>query len=171
MKKIIKLAVFLAVTCALAGLALSYVNSITKPLIDKQEMVKVEEALKEVFPEASSFDKLEITNKAKEIKDVYQAIDLGYVYNLEIMGYKDIIKLTVGINKDGTVKKVIVTSINDTPGVGDKVSKEPFISSLNGKTASDKIDTISGATISSSAVIKAVNIALNDFTANYGGAK
>ena len=53
--------------------------------------------------------------------------------------------------------------VNDTPVLGTKVGEPEFINSIVSKSVDDKLDTISGATISSSAVIKGIDAAIAVF--------
>lgn len=171
MKKILKLALFLAIICAIAGVSLAYVNSITAPLIIAQDNLQAEKALKEIYAQAEQFTEVLLENQAKELIKLHQAGEFGHIYTIEVFGYKDIIRFMLGINPDGTISKYVVVSFDDTPGIGDRVINEPFLSSMNGKSITDKIDTISGATISSSAIVAGIKSALLDYKSRIGGKK
>ena len=72
-------------------------------------------------------------------------------------------KIEVKINKDtNTVESVAIVSVNDTPGLGDRIDDASFLDQFKGISFEDKnagVDAISGATISSTSVTKAVRIA------------
>jgi len=72
-------------------------------------------------------------------------------------------KIEVKINKDtNTVESVAIVSVNDTPGLGDRIDDPAFLDQFKGISFEDKnagVDAISGATISSTSVTKAVRIA------------
>ncbi len=72
-------------------------------------------------------------------------------------GFGGPITAAVGINIDGTLKGVRVLEQNETPGLGDKITDNTFLSQFEGLSY-DKIDvdTISSATISSKALIELV---------------
>ena len=112
-----------------------------------------------------------------------QAQTVGYVVSVSTKdGYKsDPITLTVGLLPDGTVNSIAFTELNQTPGLGMEADKEPFKGQFAGKnvegfivvkTGSDspnEIDSISGATTTSQAVVNAVNAALDFFNQTVKG--
>ena len=98
---------------------------------------------------------------------------LGYVINAsDPSSYGGNITLSLGVTLDGTVNGYSLTEINDTAGLGMKAREESYSSQYAGKqveafvvtktgaVSDEEIDAISGATISSSAVTRAVNAAL-----------
>lgn len=72
-------------------------------------------------------------------------------------------KVEVKINKDtNTVESVAVLAANDTPELGDRITNESFLEQFKGISFDDKdasVDAVSGATVSSTSVAKAVRIA------------
>ncbi|MFI2812421.1 MULTISPECIES: electron transport complex subunit RsxG [Microbulbifer] len=96
-------------------------------------------------------------------------------------GYGGPINLLVGVNRDGTVAGVRVTSHSETPGLGDKieVKKSDWILGFNGKSLGNPprgqwkvqkdggaFDQFSGATITPRAVVTQVREVL-DFVAEH----
>ncbi len=89
------------------------------------------------------------------------------------------ITLSVGLTADGTITGIAFTEMNETPGLGTLVAEDAFkgqfagvntdqfiLNKSGGSTADNEIDSVSGATISSSAVVNAVNAALDFYAAN-----
>ena len=84
-------------------------------------------------------------------------------------GYAGDIKLTIGFDMEGTITGLEVLSMNETAGLGAKIKDDEFsnqyigikadelIVTKTGKQSDNEIDAISGATITTSAVTKAVN--------------
>jgi len=116
---------------------------------------------------------------------------VGYDDNDEIVGYvisvtsgdgfEGNITLSVGLTTDGTVIKIAFTTLNETAGMGMRVDEDAFKSQFEGvntdafilnksgsSTEENEIDTVSGASTSSGAVVNAVNTALA-FYAEYIG--
>mgnify|MGYP001240611197 CR=1 FL=1 len=153
MKKIIHLTVFLALVSALAGSILSYVNAMTSPIIEERKIAAVKSSLQEIFPSTNEFKEIDFKDDSETINNVYEAVGAGYAFNVSVQGYKEPIEYIVGVDTDGNVLGFIVTYVNDTPGLGTKVGDPAFAESIVGKTISGSFDTISGATISSSAAI------------------
>ncbi|MGL6160860.1 electron transport complex subunit RsxG [Microbulbifer sp.] len=96
-------------------------------------------------------------------------------------GYSGPIALLVGVNRDGTVAGVRVTSHSETPGLGDKVDlkKSDWILSFNGQSLQNPprdqwkvqkdggaFDQFTGATITPRAVVNQVRTVL-DFVAEH----
>ncbi len=96
------------------------------------------------------------------------------VYGRSAQGYAGVIQLLLGINAAGTLTGVRVISHRETPGIGDAVdaAKSEWIHAFDGKAltsarlAADggSIDAISGASVTSRAVVNGVHDALADAT-------
>ncbi len=112
------------------------------------------------------------------IESCVQAVDgsgnlLGYVISAtDPSSYGGDVTLSVGVQLDGTVNGYSITDINDTAGLGMKAKEtsfssqyankkvDMFVVTKTGATSEDEIDAISGATITSNAVTRAVNASL-----------
>ncbi|MCD8196659.1 MAG: FMN-binding protein [Lachnospiraceae bacterium] len=94
-------------------------------------------------------------------------------------GYDGDITLSIGISTDGTVIGISFTELNETAGMGMLCDEDSFKSQFagvntdkfilnksGGSTADNEIDTVSGASTSSGAVVNAVNAALDFYAAN-----
>jgi RnfABCDGE-type electron transport complex G subunit len=160
MKKIISLTLFLALTSALAGAVLAGVNSITSPIIEEQKIAAVKASLQEIFSGSSEFKEIDsYTDSTGLVENVYEAKGNGYALKVTVQGYKDLITFIIGFNQNDQIVGFKVTGINDTPGIGSKVGEADFASSIRGKNLTDTLDTIAGATISSSAAIRGIDAA------------
>jgi len=97
-------------------------------------------------------------------------------------GFDGNITLAVGIQPDGTVNGISFTELHETPGMGMRVDEDAFKGQFSGKnvgaftlnkaggsTEDDQIDTVSGASTTSGAVVNAVNAALDFFRTNVKG--
>ena len=90
-------------------------------------------------------------------------------------GMEGDITLSMGIDMDGKILGIAFTELNETPGLGMKAEEPAFIEQFTGKaetqlklvkggaSGSNEIDSISGATITSRAVVNAVNAGLDFF--------
>ena len=169
MKKTILLALFLAVVAGLSGAALSLVNSITAPIIEEAAIAKEKENLVKIYP-GGEFKQVETDLEGfPGIAGVYETTGKGYVYKCSVQGYGSTpIVFLIALDNDGTYKGYeVVDCSSETSGFGSKVAEEPFISSVKGKNIGDSVDTISGATISSSAVVDGINQAADHYAKNF----
>ncbi|MSA72660.1 FMN-binding protein [Holdemania massiliensis] len=159
MKKTLYLACFLAIVSALAGGLLAAVNEVTAAKINANALAEVMGSLEKVFPGTTYAEVTEYTDESGLVTGVYQAEGQGYMFQVETSGFKDTIKFVLGINNDSKIVGYDVISISETSGIGSRVAEDDFRNTVIGKTTGDKVDALSGATISSSAVIKGLDAA------------
>ncbi len=87
----------------------------------------------------------------------------GSVITETAKGFGGDVTVEVTFNDDGTIASVTADVSKETPGIGDQAGKPEFLDQFAGKTSADGVDTLSGATYSSTAVIEAVNKACAQF--------
>lgn len=158
--KILKLTVFLAVVSALAGALLTFVNDITAPIIDEQSLAAEKANLEVIFPSAS-FEEISFEDETGLVVSGYLAKNEGYAFKAEVVGYNSgsPVQFMIGFDMDGNIVGFEVLSQQETNGLGSRVADPEFKESVVGKTVNDSIDTLSGATVTSTAVIKGINAA------------
>lgn len=185
MRDIVKPTIVLFLISAIVTMALALTNYATKEAIAKQTKIQEESARKEVFPEAETFEEIEninsilgTTDAEKLVKEVFSCLKngevIGRVYLVESNGYGGVISMSVGIDNSGKINGVKIISLSETPGLGSKVQEEPFISQFigiepkepltvvkSGGSKAEEIDAVSGATISSKAVVKGIQAAID----------
>lgn len=198
MKKILKDTLALAIITIIAGIALGGVYTITKEPIAKQNEKTKLAAYNSVFKELDNYEVVEeiqsLRNTIKdsgynavELNEVVKAFDkdnmlLGYIITVtDKEGYGGNIKMTVGIDSNGTITGLELLEISETAGLGmkaaDKSFREQYIGIKSDKveyvkgnaSADNEIDAISSATITTKAVTDGVNAALVAFK-ELGGA-
>ena len=76
-------------------------------------------------------------------------------------GFHDDIEVFVGINSNNEIEAVGIGKQSETMNLGTKVTEPEFLNQYTGEKDIQNIDTIANATISSSAVNRAVDIALD----------
>lgn len=169
MKKVLHLTFFLALIAAIAGGALAFANSITDPIIKENALALEKDNLKVIFPDAqnSDFEEVKVDNSTKTIEKIFKVKEQGVIFKMQVTGYKDGTSFMVAFDDAGKIINYVALSNGDTKGIGTKVAEEPFKTSLVGKNAtSDKLDVISGATVSSKPVIEGIQEAAKYMAAN-----
>ncbi len=185
----VKNTIVLTLITLVAGLLLGLVYEVTKEPIAKEQQRAKEEAYKNVFMDADSFEEVEMDSNQvkKELKDngfnvtideIMKVYDdsknvLGYVLTVtDHEGYGGDIRFAMGVRSDGTLNGISFLSLSETAGLGMKASEdgfrkqfsdkkvEAFVYTKNGATAEEEIDAISGATITTNAVVNGVNAGL-----------
>jgi electron transport complex protein RnfG len=160
--------------CVVVSAALGLTYSVTATKIEERSQIDAEAARIEVFKGADSFLKLDEKNDV--ITEVYRAIKdgktAGYVFIAVSKGYGGNINITIGIDSERKVTGIKIGDNKETPGLGSKTSNKSFLSQFLGfvakepltvvkvkKTKPEEIEAVSGATISSNAVTRAVQAA------------
>ena len=158
------------ITAVVAGL-LGLVNYLTEDRIDELTRQKAEAAMQEVFP-AGNYE--EIPAGEDGITAAYRADDAGYVVRVSVNGFGGAIDMMVGVDNAGTVTGVSIISHGETASLGANCTREDFRAQFVG--ASDtlavskdggSVDALTGATVTSRAVVSGVNLAL-DFIKEVG---
>ena len=165
MKKILHLALFLGIVSCVAGGALSFVNSFTKPIIDANALKEVQATLNEFFPNGT-FEEVSV-NDVEYITNVYEEKDGGVVYKVSTQGFKDAIIYLIAIDADDNFVGYKVTQNNDTSGFGTRVSDAEFYDQFMDQSIDTQVDTLSGATVSSKALVNSLNEVVSYHKANY----
>ena len=139
-------------TAASAGLAGTAVSNAETEL---NEMISY------LLPGGGEFEEIEYYGTDSKITNVYKG-EGGYVLAVTTNGYVDENKLLVAVDNDGVVKGYTVRDIHDTYGLGLGVQDDLYflVGLMNSKgdlAVNSNIDAVTGATISSSAVVACVN--------------
>lgn len=153
----------LLITAIVAGL-LGLVNFLTEDKIQALEDEKARSAMREVLP-ADSYEPLETA--AEGVSALYRADEAGYVVRVSVSGFGGMVDMMVGISNDCAVTGVSIVSHSETASLGANCTREDFRAQFVGKTGElavtkdgGQIDALTGATVTSRAVTKGVNLAL-----------
>lgn len=126
-----------------------------------------DEACKAVLPDATTFEAVESATSG--VQAAVKA-DTGWVIQASAKGFGGQVPVIVGLDADGAIVGVSFPENSETAGYGAQLYEEgnesaaALAASLVGKSdevAIGDVDAISGATISSKAVVEAVNTALS----------
>lgn len=183
---LVKDTLILALITLIAGVSLSVVHEITAPLIEEKKIAAQAEAFKVVYPSAEKFvsnDTLKEAEKtsysSKEygditVNEIFAVADssgneVGHVISVTTPnGYAGNITLSLGYSNDGTMTGMEILESGETPGFGAKAGEPAFKGQFSGKKADfivvgggeNGIEGITGATITTNAVTKAINAGL-----------
>lgn len=159
MREVVRYGVTLSLICAVSAASLAGVNLLTKAKIIAQAQAAEGAALKDVLPQAGRFEPVE---KDGEVI-YYKAFDAegnftDVAFLAKQKGYSSVIQTMVGMSRDGAIKAIKVLAQNETPGLGTGVTAAAFCGQFSGKTIDglSGVAAITGATISSTAVINSV---------------
>lgn len=171
----LKMFLVLAVVGMFSGGSLAIMYKFTKEPIKENQNEELKEAIFKVLSDADNYEMIDEMGSTV----IYKGMDklkenIGYAVVGEGNGFQGTIRLIVGLNEDlQTITGVEILESSETPGLGAKIQDEPFKSQFEGmevslgttircvKSEKDKsktdIQAITGATISSEAVVEILN--------------
>lgn len=175
-----KLAGWLALTviALVAAVALATTNLMTEKPIAEQNLGENQQALKAMFPEADEFAELS-PGESSGVSFVYEVKQggqtVGYAVKETVQGYGGSIEVLTGMETGGTLRGISVggPDFKETEGLGARAKEPEFTDQFAGKTPplklGENIDGISGATVTSRAVVDGVNQGVGKVQSLTGG--
>ena len=190
MREYLRLMIVLAVISGIAAGTLALVDSFTNPKIEAFKAQSEASAYQQVLPEADSFTEdtelMKAITKKPEFSFVQnvkigtkQGTKVGWVCKVASPGYSSNIVMLIGINTDGKLGKVKVLDQKESPGLGTNVTDPGFIEQtaiakanvgqeLKVTKDGGEVQAITGATISSRAVLRGVNQVFDFYSLQQG---
>ena len=151
-----------AAAVALAALILFAASAAFAGTSEAKAAEELDTILEYVIPGGGEYEFEEYSGSNSSITGIYRG-EQGVAVELVVGGFADDIHMLVGVQNDGTVTSVSVLEAHETYGLGQKAKDDWYFlaSMLNsqGDLAITDVDAITGATITSSAVMGAVNAA------------
>ncbi len=180
-KSILGPTLVLFIICVVVSAALAGTNLLTKDQIQLLEAQNAEASRKVVLPTADTFE-------AQEDGAYYTGLAgdelVGYVFETGASGYGGTVSVMTGISVEGEITGVVILSHDETPGLGANAEKPDFLNQflqpvpdsglevIKYQTPQEgQIEAMTGATVTSTAVTDAVNLAIEQYHAVEGGAK
>lgn len=158
--KHIKNILSLTVICAVVAVLLSVVNHFTAPIITENESAAANESLLVVMPDGEGFELMDTSayELPATVTEVYSEANGGHVFKLTTSGYAPGLVIMCGVDANGTVTGATCIASEETLG-----KESTYGESVVGATVDsiDGVDTVSGATMTTSAYKNAVKDALN----------
>ncbi|MBR7184822.1 MAG: FMN-binding protein [Clostridia bacterium] len=152
----------LFVICVAVALVVSFVYTMTADTIAAAALEARNAAIARIFGEDADISEL----APLEETDAVFAVDggqRGYGVSLASVGFGGDINMIVGVDAEGKVCGVEIVTHSETPGFGSKGEDPAYLAQYVGHGAAlelgKEIDAISGATVSSRAILAGVNAA------------
>lgn len=188
----LRLVLTLTIAGLISGLAIVAIFEATLPTITANKARELREAVFKVLPGVSHMQKLVYqdgklmpTNAQKvDAPTIYGGYDnegrfIGYAFPGEGPGFQDTIRLLFGyLPENRVIVGMQVLESRETPGLGDKIYKdmafvanfrklavEPEVVTVKKgkKSAPNEVEAITGATISSKAIVRIINNTLAEW--------
>lgn len=186
----VKMVLFVLVLGTILSSALISVNMYTTPLIEKNKAVKLQKTVLSAFGYDYTDANLDETFK-KNVTVLGEGANIHYkaangliAFPYAGKGFQGDIEGIIAMEPDmETISGLAILSQEETPGLGSRIGDEPFLSQFPGKKfspelkfapagtgkADNEIDGISGATLSSKAIIRILNENYANFDKQAGG--
>lgn len=177
MKNYLKISLALLVTAALSGMLLSLANIAAKSKIEENQRQAVEEGIRSIEPSAQTIE--EIDSDIFELKKGGSKI--GYAFLTQGQGYQGPIKILCGVDSQfESILGIEIIESTETPGLGARINESWFkkqfaqlnvkglITYVKGKPQrSNEVEAITGATVSSKAVVDILNKAVAEMRVKF----
>ncbi|MCJ7806072.1 MAG: FMN-binding protein, partial [Clostridia bacterium] len=101
----------------------------------------------------------------------------GIMSTIQQQGYDGYITYNLAVDSEGTIIGLLIVSHSETPGLGDVITTDVYQEQFIGKsfkdpiTAGEDVDTVSGASVSTSAMINSIRRVIGVIAENYIGQK
>ena len=151
--------IFITLVVFVSVALVSGTDSITKDKIAYQIDQKIQGMLVETFSDMNEY------TFTDDIYTIYSDDTLvGYAFLATGKGYGGDIDILVGLEDEQTLKGITIVTQSETPGLGSRIIESSFVSEFVGANIDDiflkkdggQIDAITGASISSEAVVDVV---------------
>ena len=162
MKKNLKYAFILLSICAVCSFALGWTNSITAPVIAKQELenkMKALEAVSNTWAIGEQADTQGIPFVMYSIPLTEGSETRGYIVGLKSAGYGGDLTMVASYALDGEMLFAKMLTNSETPGLGKKSEQQGYMDKFKGTgaakavpTTKDMLDSSDAAAVSGSSV-------------------
>lgn len=188
-KDIIVPAAALFIICLISSVLLALTNNVTAEKIEQNSIETAIASRAQVLP---SVGDVKVASYGEDVTDEESGITyctgldesgnvIGYLFTSAAKGYGGDVKVMTGFDLEGNIVGFTVLDCSgETPGLGQNAKKESFMSRFIGKNGEltvnknsndgQNIQAITAATITSKAVVKAVNASSELFAEITGGA-
>lgn len=179
MKEVIKISVTLTLICLICAFLLALVYNAAEEKIEANQRKAIQESINKLAPEATTQKKIKIDNRP--FWKLYQKDNLiGYAVIASGQGYGGQIRIMVVTDSDlEKIKGIEIIESSETPGLGSKIQENNFKNQFRNLTVlkpikytkekptmPNEIQAITGATISSKAVVKILNKEVEELRKN-----
>jgi Na+-transporting NADH:ubiquinone oxidoreductase subunit C len=178
---------FILVLGTVSASALIGIRRYTLPRIERYQETKLKTTILEaagISYDAGNVDEVfqkHITRVGRDTYEYYLGPNNRYVFEFRGRGLWGMIEGVIVLDQDTeTLKAVRIVSQEETPGLGARISEASFLNQFAEKrispqlnlvlrrkaTESDEVDAISGATLSSEALVRIINESADNFRNN-----
>lgn len=147
------------------GMVILYiVSTLLQPVRMENTSKEEKKMMAALLPGSETFIQEAYDGEDENIVAVWKG-DSGYVIETAVDGYVDQITVWVGVENEGTVTGVTIRDMEETWGLGRNTMTDlsylsQYLYGMGDAGVGETIDAVTGATVSSKAVTRAVNSAV-----------
>ena len=167
----------LVIVTVVAAILLGFVHDVTLKAITAQQALSEAEAITSIFEDRNITSREISVKEGSPIRRAQEVTSdsglIGYVFYTSTIGYGGVMNLMIGIDSSGVIRGVKVLQHSETPGLGTLATIPEYTDQFIGKSGGlvitraspgdNEIQAVTGATITSSAIVTSVNEALSYF--------
>ena len=177
MREVIRLSLTLAVVGIISASMLTSIHGVTAPIIAERQEAEYRQALDLYFPDFDRFETEQLDDDYFDL--IYDSSGklIGIMSTIQQQGYDGYITYNLAVDSEGTILGLLIVSHTETPGLGDVITTAVYQEQFVGKsfkdpiTAGEDVDTVSGASVSTSAMINSIRRVIGVIAENYLGQK
>lgn len=173
--ELLRIAFSLLIICTVVSAVVSTVYAFTHEKYLQNLLEQKQNAISSLF-DGAQVECEPLPTEGTQVEELYRVLSngsiVGYCANVKSSGFGGDINMMIAISPDGSMRGVKIVSMSETPGLGSRTGEEEYLSQYANQTfygshnheplvLGEDIDAISGATISSRAVLSGVNTALD----------
>ena len=177
MRNTLRMITVLTVVGFISGATLVLMYNYASPLIAQNQKNETKEAIYKIFPDTKTYEEEKVGDNVVFKVQTKKGGKAGYAFIAEGNGYQGPITMMVGIKPDlETLVGIEILDSQETPGLGQEISQDKFKSQFAGlkalpeityvknekPTKPNEIEAITGATVSSKAVVLILNTKIQD---------
>ena len=152
-----------AIAFVVAVCVLLACSTILSPVAREKEQQTLNWLCSQILPGGENFTQEAYSGEDENIVAGFKD-DEGFGIQTRVQGYADDIVALVGVNTDGTISGLVVQEMQETLGLGmQALSSVEFLSQFlfagTSFTVGENVDALTGATVTSTAIAKALNSA------------
>ena len=152
------------VTIAVAGATLLGLSAGLKNVAAAKAQSEHIRIMQTILPDSQDFVVEPYAGDDANIRSVHKA-ENGFVIETVTQGYAGEIRMMVGVSNEGTVTGLVVMDMSETFGLGaEALTDHVFLAQLLNTSGEAEVgvnvDAITGATVTSKAVVRSVNSAI-----------
>lgn len=151
------------VAIAAAAVILFGASALLAPIAQRNAEADLQEMMCHMLPGSTTFTPEEYTGEDGNITAVYKG-ETGYVIQTTVAGYAGDIVMMTAVDNEGAVTGLMVQEMEETFGLGDNAMVDytflmQYLHTTGENAVGENIDAITGATVTTNAVIEAINTA------------